>query len=103
VLCRACNVLEGKIWNNGTRYQQFNSVQARIEWLESLTEYYKKDNYPLIHPSEKEKEPTVSKSNYNKLKKVYDKKAQFPEYPRTGKLTKKLAKLFEEYCIEPYN
>ena len=103
VLCRACNVWEGKIWNNTQRYRQPKSVQDRIDMLEALVEYYKKDNYNFIHSSEKPKELQVSKRNYNKLKKIYDKKAKFPEFPKSGKLTKKLAELFEEYEIPPFN
>ena len=103
VCCRSCNVWEGKIWNNTGRYRQPDSVNARIEMLQELISYYERGTYPLIHPSEKKKEPTVSKSNYNKLKKVYDKKAKFPEYPKSKKLTKRLAELFEFYNIPPYN
>ena len=103
VLCRSCNVWEGKIWNNTLRYRQPESVQDRVDMLKSLIEYYEKDNYPLIHPNEKPKEPNVSKKNYNKLKKLYTGKKKFPEYPKSGKLTIHLMKLFEEYEIEPYN
>jgi hypothetical protein len=103
VLCRACNVWEGKIWNNTIRYQQPKSVQDRIDILEKLIEYYKKETYPIIHHTEKPKEPTVSKRNYNKLKKAYIGKKKFPEYPKSGKLTLGLNVLFEAYGIEPYN
>jgi hypothetical protein len=103
VLCRACNVWEGKIWNNTTRYRQPQSVQERIGMLQDLIEYYQSGTYPYIHPNEKPKEPTVSKRNYNKLKKVYEGKRKFPEYPKSGKLTLGLQALFEEYGIEPYN
>ena len=109
VLCRSCNVWEGKIWNNTQRYRQPKSVQDRIDMLEKLMEYYKKDNINLIHPSEKIKERMVSKSNYNKLKKQYSLslhikgKKKFPEYPKSGKLTKILENLFNEFEIEPYN
>lgn len=103
VLCRSCNVWEGKIWNNTRRFQQPKSVQDRINILKSLIQYYEKDNYPLIHPSEKIKEPTVSRRNYNKLKKLYTGKKKFPEYPRSCKLTMGLQVLFEEYNISPWN
>jgi hypothetical protein len=103
VLCRACNVLEGKIWNNTQRYMQPENVQDRIDILLGLVEYYKKGTYPLVHPSEKPKEATVSKRNYNKLKKAYSGKKKFPEYPKSNKLTKNLSGLFEEYSINPYN
>jgi len=71
--------------------------------LEDLIRYYQKGTYDLIHPSEKKKEPIVSKSNYNRLKKVYSGKKKFPEYPKSKKLTKLLGELFEEYNISPWN
>ncbi|WXB47865.1 endonuclease VII [Vibrio phage VB_VaC_TDDLMA] len=110
VLCRQCNVMEGKIWNNMGRYIQPEDVAERIKWLESLISYYKKDNYNLIHPNEKPSEPKVSKKNYNKLKRLYNKdvelgtkKRKMPEYPKSGKMTIGLLSLFEEYEIPPYN
>lgn len=110
VLCRECNVLEGKIWNNTSRYKQPKNVQERIEFLMKLVSYYEKGTYALIHPSEKPKEKIVSKRNYNKLKKLYNidikegnKKRKFPEYPKSKKITLGLMKLFEEYDISPYN
>lgn len=103
VLCRACNVWEGKIWNNTQRYKQPKDVNDRIDMLKSLIEYYERGTHPVIHPSEKIKEPTVSKRNYNKLKKAYVGRRKFPEYPASGKLTLGLQVLFEEYDIEPYN
>ena len=103
VLCRSCNVLEGKIWNNTGRYIQPNNIQDRIEFLEKLVLYYKKENYPLIHPSEELKQPKVSKRNYNCLKKAYTGRKKFPEYPKSKKLSLGLQILFEEYDIEPFN
>jgi Recombination endonuclease VII len=106
VLCRSCNIWEGKVWNNTLRFMQPENVQDRIMILENLIKYYKKDNYNLIHPNEKIKEKIVSKKNYNKLKKEYMNsglKKIFPEYPKSGKLTKSLSKLFSDFEIEPYN
>lgn len=103
VLCRACNVWEGKIWNGTRRYHQPKCVADRIELLQQLIEYYENGTYSFVHPSEKPKAPTVSKRNYNKLKKQYTGKRKFPEYPRSKKLTLGLQVLFEEYEIEPYN
>lgn len=106
VLCLACNCMEGKVWNNAQRYIQADSVQDRIDFLEKLIIYYKKDNLKLIHPNEKPKEKAVSKRNYNKLKKSYilsNKKRKFPEYPKSEKLTKVLSLLFNEFDIKPYN
>lgn len=105
VLCRGCNVMEGKIWNNMKRYIQVDNVQERIEWLESLVNYYKKENYPMIHPAEKPKDKKIAKSKYNKLQKAYKesgKKAKFPPYPTSGKMTKKLDELFSTFKISPY-
>jgi len=67
-----------------------------------------------VHPKEAPKEPKVSKSNYNKLQKLYDKepfvpkrkgqkKKLMPKYPASKKLTKALKELFERYDISPYN
>ena len=103
VLCRKCNVFEGKIWNNSKRF----GITNLSDWLRVLADYLDKENYPLIHPSEKQKEPTVSKRKYNSLKKQYNlinkNKKKFPEYPKSKKLTKPLAKLFKDFSINPYN
>jgi len=62
---------------------------------------YKDENgYMYIHPKEVKQEPKFKKSSYNKLKKVYDGKAKFPDYPKSQKLTKKLKELFKKYNIE---
>lgn len=80
-----------------------------VTFLHNAAEYFEKgaykdeNNQMYIHPTEVHKPKTLSKRNYNKLKKIYNKKAKFPEYPKSKKLTKKLAELFEEYNIEPYN
>lgn len=103
VLCRACNVWEGKIWNSTTRYRQPKSVQERIDMLKKLIEYYEKENYNLVHPSEQVPEKIVSKANYNRLKRVYAEKKKFPEYPKSKTLTLGLQVLFEKYNINPYN
>lgn len=110
VCCRSCNVMEGKIWNNLKRYKQTTSTGQRVEWLGNLIKYYEKGTYNYIHPSEKPKEPQVSKRYYNKLKKLYNekysgisRKKKFPEYPKSGKLTNHLKKLFAEFELPPYN
>lgn len=65
--------------------------------------YVDEEGYMYVHPKEVKKEPKVSKRNYNKLKKIYNKRAKFPEYPKSGKITKKLKELFDEYQISPWN
>jgi hypothetical protein len=101
VLCNTCNRMIGVIENNAIK----NGINfSDLPWfLRLCADYASKDHYPLIHPSEVQRDPKVSKRNYNQLKKVYDKKAKFPEYPASAKLTKRLAELFDEYGISPYN
>lgn len=106
VLCSSCNLVEGKIWNNMKRFKQTNTVDERIKFLKAVISYYEEGTYNLIHSTEKEKEPNLSKRNYNKLKKLYlseGKQKKFPDYPKSGKLTKELSKLFTYFDVSPYN
>ena len=95
VLCRRCNSSEGRIWNNSKRF----GIKDLPNWLRSLADYLEEENYPLIHPNEKPKEPILPKRRYNKLKKAYTGRAKFPEYPKSKKITKRLQELFKEYEI----
>ena len=56
-----------------------------------------------IHPMDKPKGPLLTKSSYNELVRgvMKDGKYKMPEYPKSRKLTKRLAELFEQYGIEP--
>ena len=106
VLCADCNSCEGIIWNSTKRFQSARTREDRIKWLEKLIEYYKKEPYPFIHPTEIPKEKTLSKKNFNKLAKLYSEK--YPkkkplEFPKSKKMTKKLKVLFFEFKIESYN
>ena len=109
VLCRNCNLLEGKFWNNSNRYlkkTQASAKQNKIEFLRSLITYYENGTYDMIHPNEKPKEQIVSKRNYNKLKKEYEKtgrKKKFPEYPKSKKATVPLTQLFDDFEMNMYN
>jgi hypothetical protein len=111
VLCRRCNVMEGKIWNASKRFGIHDNLS---DWLRTLADYLDADNYHYIHPTEKPKEQKVSKRNYNKLAKLYkeeefipkrknQKKKPMPEFPKSGKLTKALGELFKRFDINPYN
>ena len=103
VLCNNCNQWEGKIWNTTKRFRNPKNVQERIQMLQQLIEYYQSGTYNLIHPKEREAEQKISKLQYNKLKKIIESKnKKIPEYPKTGKLTKKLKQLFETYNISPF-
>ena len=104
VLCSNCNVMIAKIENNCMRY---GITQEDLPiFLINFAAYKEADQTNYIHPSEKPKEPKMSKRNYNKLKKQYKlnaRKKKFPEFPKSGKLIAPLRKLFEEFDISPYN
>lgn len=116
------NALEGKITNNWKRYFGADESKHPIDlpsFLRNLADYLERGAYEdeglfYIHHTEVEKDPPLSKKNYNKLKKLYDKKEfmpkrknqkkpVFPEFPKSKKLTVALKKLFEEFEISPYN
>jgi hypothetical protein len=90
-------VLLGKIENNCARYSV--SQQELPEVLYNMAKYLEKEHLPYLHPSEAPKAKKLKKTSYNKIKAVSRKKC--PSYPRSGKLTKVLERLYEEYQIEP--
>lgn len=105
-LVRGCiqfqaNSLEGKIWNAWKRYG-LNKMDVELpEFLRNLADYYERDCLPLIHPSEKPKEPKLSKACYNKLvKAMKGSRKKCPPFPKSGKLTKPLERLFKQERIE---
>lgn len=109
------NAMEGKITNNWKRYFGADETNHPVDlptFLRNLADYLEKGAYECeegnhyIHPSEEKKAPKLSKRNFNKLKKEYGlsgQKKKFPDFPKSGKLTVGLKKLFEEFKIEPYN
>ena len=99
VICQEDNLSEGKIWNATGRFQGARTPQDRIDWLKQLIQYYEAGTYPFIHPTEKVPEKSISKRQYNKLKKVCPK---VPEYPKSTHLTKRLKELFDKYKINPF-
>ena len=106
VLCRDCNVLEGKIFKNGIRYKQLRTVQSRLDWLRNLIKYYEQEKYPYIHPTEKPAQKILSKKNFNIVAKLY--KQKFPKrkllvYPKSKHLTGNLRKIFDMFEISYYN
>jgi len=98
VLCSTCNVFIGKSENNCMRYGISQKDLPMI--LRNTADYLEKEQYPFIHPSDKEPEPKLKKQCYNNLKKVYSGKAKFPDYPKSKKLTKSLESLFIKYKIK---
>ena len=99
VICQEDNLSEGKIWNATCRFQGARTPQDRINWLKQLIQYYEAGTYPFIHPTEKVPLKSISKRQYNKLKKVCPK---VPEYPKSTHLTKRLKELFDIYQINPF-
>ena len=98
VLCRTCNVFLGKIENNCKRYKIPTENLSKI--LRSIADYLDVDHKQITHPTEVKKK-ILQRSSYAELKKVYDGRAAFPPFPKTGKLTLGLTALFKFYNIEP--
>lgn len=103
VLCRECNVLEGKIWNNTLRYKQLKTPLEKSEYLKKVISYYSKEPYKLIHPNEKPKNIVIGKREYNKVMKwAKDNKIWTPKklekvkYNK-NKMSKSLCLLYEMY------
>ena len=104
------NAMEGKITNNWKRYFGADENNHPIDlptFLRNLADYLEKGAYQCeegnyyIHPSEEPKQPKLMKSSYNKLKRLYTGKAKFPEYPKSGKITIGLIKLYTDYELNP--
>ena len=104
------NAVLGKLENSLKRTGLSQDPSFEIgEFLRNAAEYFERGAYRAsegsmwIHPTEVTRAPPVSKRSYNKLRKVYQGRPKFPEYPRSRKLTKRLATLFQEYEIPPFN
>jgi hypothetical protein len=120
-LDKRANAILGKVENalkrTGLGYEEDFDLPT---FLRNAADYFERGAYVdeqgdmYVHPSEVPKEPKVSKSNYNKLCKLYDKelfvpkrkgqkKKPMPKYPASKKLTKALKELFLMYDISAYN
>ena len=104
------NAVLGKLENALKRTGLVQDPDFNIgTFLRNAADYFERGAYRdsdgnlYVHPNEVTQEPKISKRNYNSLKKIYKKKAKFPEFPKSSKLTKKLEELFKEYNISPYN
>jgi hypothetical protein len=113
------NALFGKIENAFKRYglnKEYNLSTLLRNAADYFDEgaYVDEEGYMYIHPSELPKPKKLSKSKYNKCKKLYNeeefvpkrknqKKKPFPEYPKSSKPTKELIVLFERFGIELFN
>lgn len=102
VCCTNCNIMIGKVENNCKRYNI--SLEELPNVLINISKWLSKEHLPFIHPSEKPKEPILTKSSYNELKKLVSEKdlKKLPVYKvKKQKLTKVLKELFEKYNLEP--
>lgn len=92
------NSLEGKILSDYKR----TGVSKLIDlpsFLRNLADYLTDNmsHLKMVHPTAMPAKPKLTKSSYNKLKKLHS--GALPKY--TGNLTKPLQKLFNKYSIEP--
>lgn len=100
VLCRTCNVFIAKSENNCVRYGIGADNLPAI--LRNMADYLEKTPYPYIHPSEAPKAQKLKKSSYNILSKaVLISGKRMPGYPKTGKLTVELQRLFLQFNLIP--
>ena len=88
-ICSNCNVFIAKTENNCTR---FKIAQEELpEVLKNISEYFGAQQYNIIHYTDKESRPTLSKTQANKVLKyweyLYPGKKKL-KYPKSGVLTK---------------
>lgn len=88
-ICSNCNVFIAKTENNCTR---FKIAQEELpEVLKNISEYFGAQQYNIIHYTDKESRPTLSKIQANKVLKyweyLYPGKKKLA-YPKSGILTK---------------
>ena len=102
VLCRNCNAYLGKVENNSIRF--CIGLENLPDRLRRIADCLEMPHLDYIHPSEKAKEPVLSKRCFNALVKAYSiryPKRKPPQYPKSKKLTKTLSKVFDEFGIVP--
>jgi len=107
-LCRGtihfqANIMEGKILSDFKRVGLEKMIDI-VDFLRNLADYleYNKiqEGEYYIHPSEKPRKLTLTKTSYNKLVKAIDGKQKVPPYKaKRGNLTKPLERLFEKYDV----
>lgn len=101
-ICSNCNVFIAKAENNCKRYGI--NLEELPEVLKNVSEYFTQQQYNMIHYTEKDSRPTLSKTLANKVIKYWE--YLFPgkrkklRYPKSGILTKdweEALKLLEEF------
>jgi hypothetical protein len=101
VICKYCNSAEGMMLKVFKRSGLYGCI-SYSEFLSNLGRYLQQPPTEFIHPSEKIKPEKLGKRLFNKLKKEYSKK--YPkrkplEYPKSGKITKNIELLLEEFDL----
>jgi len=101
VICFMCNSTEGRMLSYFKR-SGLNKDTSFSEYLRELASYLEQEPTNMIHPTEKVKEKKLMKRPFNKIKKLHD--AKYPkrkklEYPKSGKPTKVIRDLSEEFGI----
>ena len=89
-ICSNCNVFIAKTENNCTR---FKIAQEELpEVLKNISDYFGAQQYNIVHYTDKESRPTLSKIQANKVLKyweyLYPGKNKKLTYPKSGVLTK---------------
>lgn len=102
VICFMCNATEGRMLAKFKR-SGLNKDVDFVDYLRALADYLDQPTTHYIHPLEKVKEPKLMKRPFNKIKKLHDEK--YPrrkklEYPKSGKATKLIKELAEEFDID---
>ena len=107
VLNKNANVLEGTMRSRFKRSGISNLITFE-EFLLNLYNYLMYSKHPLLHPSNKPRSKKLQKRSYQELKKEIDKANKYlnrpikmPEYPKSGRLTKRLSELFKQFGLIP--
>lgn len=105
-ICSNCNVFIAKSENNAPRYGI--SKEQLPEILKNVSEYFKTQQYNIIHYSDKKKPQRISKTEINKIIKFWPilyPNRKLPTIPKSGTLTKDF-KIYQEalenYLKNPY-
>lgn len=88
-ICNMCNTFISRTENNCKRHKI--DQESLPEVLKNISNYFSSQQFPIIHYSDKDKRPRLSKIDANKVLKywilLYPKK-KLPKIPKSGILTK---------------
>lgn len=107
VLHKYANSLEGVFRSRFKRSGVANLITFE-EFLLNLHIYLMEHRHPLLHPTNKPRTRKLQKRSYQELKreilevnKFLNKPIKIPPYPKSGRLTKTLKNLFEQFGLIP--